>query len=586
MSRSILVTEIFLRTTQARLGSSDENAAVTLMSTDMERIDLGFRSLHEIWASVVQAGLASWLLYNQLGILFVAPIGLVLVSFTLLVIFMKFAGDSQRAWMAGVQKRVSLTATVITSMKSLKLSGLSGTITDFVQQLRVEEIAAGARFRKITIIAAFLGFAPMLLGPPLTFAFTQKTLNVSRTFTSLSYLTLLLSPLTQIFQAVPQVLSGLACLSRVQAYLECETHADFRKMSSTHLSSQKKTMRLSESAAINSESSCVIDIENAEFGWEQDKHVLHDVTTQIRKSALTIVVGPVGSGKSTFCKALLGEIPFSKGRTTLTTSVPHVGVCEQTAFLSNGSLRDNIVGFSPYDAKRYSEVIEATALSFDLDSLPQGDLTNIGSDGITLSGGQKQRVSLARALYVQTDLLVLDDVFSGLDADTEVQVFRRVFGSGGLLRQRQTTVVLCTHSISHLPAADQIIALGHGTIAEQGEFKELMAREGYVHRLRTWDSMDDKSSSGISRSESNTHGPENPTDHKIELSPSTPTRTADALRQGGDKSVYTHYLKSMGWTLAGLAVFSAALWGFFTNFPTICKSLKFTCKSDAPLLTG
>lgn len=572
MSRSILVNEIFLRTTQARLGSSDENAAVTLMSTDMERIDMGFRSLHEIWASIAQAGLASWLLYNQLGILFVAPIGLVLVSFTLLVIFMKFAGDSQRAWMAGVQKRVSLTATVITSMKSLKLSGLSGTITDFVQKLRVEEIAAGARFRKITIIAAFLGFAPMLLGPPLTFAFTQKTLNVSRTFTSLSYLTLLLNPLTQIFQAVPQVLSGLACLSRVQAYLECETHEDFRKIRSRRLPSQKKTMEVSESAPLTSEFSCAIDIKNGEFGWEQDKPVLHNVTTQIKKSALTIVVGPVGSGKSTFCKALLGEIPFSKGGMTLTSSVPHVGVCEQTAFLSNGSLRDNIVGFSPYDARRYAEVIEATALSFDLGSLPQGDLTNIGSDGITLSGGQKQRVSLARALYLRTDLLILDDVFSGLDADTEDQVFRRVFGPDGLVRQRKTTVVLCTHSISHLPAADHVIALEHGSIGEQGDFRSLMARGGYVHRLRCWESTDDKSSTEDSRSEGNTHGREDSTAHKVGPPPLTSIRTADALRQGGDKSVYKHYLKSMGWTLAGLAVFSAALWGFFTNFPTICKS--------------
>lgn len=572
VSRSILVTEIFLRTTQARLGSSDDNAAVTLMSTDMERIDMGFRSLHEIWASVVQAGLASWLLYNQLGILFVAPIGLVLVSFTLLVVFMNFAGDSQRAWMAGVQKRVSLTATVITSMKSLKLSGLSGTITDFVQKLRVEEIAAGARFRKITIIAAFLGFAPMLLGPPLTFAFTQKTLNVSRTFTSLSYLTLLLNPLTQIFQAIPQVLSGLACLSRVQAYLECETHEDFRKISSRRLPCQKKTMEASESGPLSSESNCVIDIKNAEFGWEQDKPVLHGVTTQIKKSALTIVVGPVGSGKSTFCKALLGEVPCSKGDLTLTTGFPHVGVCEQTAFLSNGSLRDNIVGFSPYDAKRYAEVIEATALSFDLDSLPQGDRTNIGSDGITLSGGQKQRVSLARALYLRTDLLILDDVFSGLDADTEDQVCRRVFGSDGLLRQRKATVVLCTHSISHLPAADHVIALGDGCIVEQGNFKSLMARGGYVHHLRCWESADDKSSTGDSRSEGNTHGRKDSTARKIEPLPLTSLRTADALRQGGDKSVYKHYLKSMGWTLAGLAVFSAALWGFFTNFPTICKS--------------
>jgi ABC-type multidrug transport system fused ATPase/permease subunit len=570
MSRSILVTEIFLRTTQARLGSSDENAAVTLMSTDMERIDIGFRSLHEIWASIVQAALASWLLYRQLGILFVAPIGVVLVCFTVLVIFMKFAGDSQRTWMAGVQKRVSLTATVIGSMKSLKLSGLSGTVTDFVQKLRVEELAAGARYRRIVIFAAFLGFIPFMLSPPLTFAFTQKTLDVSRTFTSLSYLTLLTNPLTQIFQAVPQLLSGLACLSRVQAYLECETHEDFRKLNSRRLSVQEKTTEKVDTS-LNSESSCVIDIKNAKFGWQQERHVLHNVTTKIKRSALTIVVGPVGSGKSTFGKALLGEIPFCEGEVTLNTSIPHVGVCEQTAFLSNDSVRDNIVGFSPYDIKRYAEVIEAAALTFDLETLPQGDLTNIGSDGITLSGGQKQRISLARALYLHADLLVLDDVFSGLDADTEDQVFRRVFGSNGLLRRRQATVVLCTHSISHLPAADHIIALGEGSIVEQGDFNQLIASGGYVHRLRSWESLDDKSSSEKFSSQVTTHASEDPTTRKIESLSPTSIHTIDAMRQGGDKSVYKHYLKSMGWVLAGLAIFFAALWGFFTNFPTICK---------------
>jgi len=586
MIRSILVTEIFLRTTQARLGSSDETAAVTLMSTDMERIDVGLRSLHEIWASIVQAALASWLLYNQLGILFVAPIGIVLVSFTLLVFFMNFAGDSQKAWMAGVQKRVSLTATVIANMKSLKLSGLSGTVSDFVQQLRVEELASGGRFRKITIIAAFLGYVPFLFGPPLTFAFTQKTLNVARTFTSLSYMTLLTTPLTQIFQAVPQVLSAVACLSRVQAYLECETHEDFRNLSNRRLSSLEKTTGSFDNAPSSPESGCIIDIKNAEFGWEQDKHILHDVTTQIRKSALTIVVGPVGSGKSTFCKVLLGEIPFCKGDVTLNASVSHVGVCEQTAFLSNGSIRDNIVGFSAYEAKRYAEVIEATALSFDLDSLPQGDLTNVGSDGITLSGGQKQRVSLARALYLRTDLIILDDVFSGLDADTEDRVFRRVFGSDGLLRQRKATVVLCTHSISHLPAADYIIALGEGSIVEQGDFKTLMAHRGYVHRLRSWESTDDKSSADTSFLERTARDSEDAIARKIESSPLNTMRTVDSLRQGGDKSVYKHYLKSMGWILAGLAIVSSALWGFFTNFPTICKSPISKCNTQIPILTG
>lgn len=104
------------------------------------------------------------------------------------------------------------------------------------------------------------------------------------------------------------------------------------------------------------------------------------------------------------------------------------------------------------------------AVIFDFGTLPQGDETNVGSDGISLSGGQKQRISLARALYLQTHFLVLDDVFSGLDADTEEQVFRKVFGPAGLLRRRQTTVLLYTHSVRHLQAADYIIALGDGSV--------------------------------------------------------------------------------------------------------------------------
>jgi ABC-type multidrug transport system fused ATPase/permease subunit len=575
MSRSILVTEIFLRTTQARLGSYDDNAAVTLMSTDMERIDTGFRSLHETWACLVQAAIASWLLYNQLGILFVAPIGVVLLSFTILLFFTKFAGPSQRAWMAGVQQRVGLTATVIGSMKSIKLSGLSEAVADYVQKLRVEELTAGSRFRKMTLIAAFLGFVPFFVGPPLTFAFTKKTLDVSRTFTSLSYMTLLTSPLTQIFQAIPQVMSGLACLGRVQAYLECETHEDFRKMSKKCLHSQEKAMAGSGNGLSNSDLRWAMDIKDAKFGWEQEKYVLQNMTTQIMRSALTIVVGTVGSGKSTFCKALLGEIPFSEGEVKLDKSFPHVGVCEQTAFLSNGSIRDNIVGFTPYDSKRYAEVIEATALSLDLDTLPQGDLSNVGSDGISLSGGQKQRVSLARALYLHTDLLVLDDIFSGLDAGTEDKVFRRVFGPSGLLRQRQATVVLCTHSINHLPAADYIIALGNSSIAEQGTFDDLMSRRGYVHRLRSWE-LSGRSSSEEPSSDHTAEGPKNSTAHRVEPQSSTLDSTTDSLRQDGDKTVYKHYLKSMGWVLAGLSLFFAALWGFFTNFPTICKSLGTT----------
>lgn len=572
MARSILVTEIFQKATKVRMGFDNDSAALTLMSTDIERINSGFMSIHDIWASIIQAALASWMLYNQLGVVFVAPMGVVTLCSIGLAILMNYTGDSQREWMAGVQKRVGLTATVIASMKNLKISGLSDAVGDFVQKLRVEELAAGNRFRRILIVAALFSFIPLLISPPLTFAFSQRTLDVSRIFTSLSWLLLLTNPLSQVFQAVPEVLSGLACLGRIQAFLESEDRHEFRQVVAN---TKRKLDAAAADAAIFPDSKIgsahPIIITNGKFGWEADKFALRDINTHLSKASLTIVVGPVGSGKSTLCKALLGEVPFNEGTVTLSNEFRHVGFCDQTAFLSNGSIRDNIVGFSPFNQDRYADVIHATSLNFDFNTLPQGDRTNIGSDGITLSGGQKQRVSLARALYLQTDLLVFDDVFSGLDADTEEQVFRQVFGPDGLLRRRRCTVVLCTHSVKYIPAADYIIVLEDGTIVEQGSYAQLNTRQGYVQRLGLSGSLNSSTSSEDSISEKGVREADPQLLHQTTTNTSALEPETDVLRQVGDKSVYKHYFKSMGFFLAGSSILCAALFGFFTNFPTICE---------------
>jgi ABC-type multidrug transport system fused ATPase/permease subunit len=577
MVRSILVTETFKAATRIRLGSGDDSAALTLMSTDMERIRMGLRFVHETWASVIQAGLAAWMLYRQLGVVFVAPVGVVVVCFVGLGILINFTGDSQRSWMSGVQKRVGLTATVIASMKSLKISSLAGPVAEYVQQLRVDELAAGARYRRIMIIAAVFAFMPQLISPPLTFAFAQTTLNASTMFTSLSFLTLLTQPLSQLFQSIPELVSGLACLGRIQAFLELEPHQDYRQ---PLVEAQSCGMEKSSKQLNLKPTNCIV-IRDAKFGWKADKFVLNNINTQIPASSLTMVIGPVGSGKSTFCKALLGEIPFSHGSVVMSASPHHVGFCEQTAFLWNGTIRENIVGFTPFDRERYDQVIEATSLRFDLATLSQGDQTNIGSDGVALSGGQKQRLSLARALYLPSDFLILDDVFSGLDADTEEQVFRQVFGPDGLLRQRESTVVLCTHSVRHLPTADYIITLENGSVAEQGTFVHLSTRAGYVQRLEL----------GLKQESEDTTADDEPgpcPEHKGQtgdgkkLEPaiivnstqsSTPIApTVAAARQVGDATVYKLYIRSMGWFVAACSLFFAALWGLFTNYPTICAS--------------
>jgi ABC-type multidrug transport system fused ATPase/permease subunit len=577
MVRSILVVEIYRKATVARIDTSRDSAALTLMSTDMERINVGLRSIHDVWASLIQVALAAWMLYVQLGTVFIAPIALVLVCVAALGVLMKLTGDSQRAWMAKVQERVGLTATVITSMKSLKISALSNIAGDFVQKLRVDELAAGARFRAIFVFAALFGFIPLLIGPPLTFAFSRQQMDATKIYTSLSYLLLLTNPLSLIFQSVPNILSGLACLGRIQSFLEyADRSVSLADSETAQNEGEKPPMQSPTLVRHASQPPPVISIERGAFGWQVGKPFLHNINISIPAGVLTVVVGNVGSGKSTLCQALLGETPLSEGHLHFSTRVHHIGYCHQTPFLSNGSIRDNIIGFLQFNPARYAEVIAATALTVDLALLPQGDDTNVGSDGITLSGGQKQRISLARALYVDTKLLILDDIFSGLDANTEDQISRRIFGLDGLLHKRNVTTVLCTNSHKQLVSAQHVLALDQGRIIEQGSLSELLSRPGYVASLLSgFQSQDENLSNSPSSAED--IGPSS----EVESMGAKGTATTlsipgtDLSRQTGDAVSYRHYFKSIGLSMAISSIVFAALWGAFTNLPVVCEYQSF-----------
>lgn len=570
--RGCLVSAVYHKTTQAPVSASDDSAAVTLMSSDIERIRTGLMSLHEFWASPIQAAVACWLLQRQLGAAFAAPVVVIAICVACSVLMMRFIGPRQVAWMQRIQKRVGHTANVIGNMKHLKISGMTGAVEESVQQLRVDELKVGGEFRVFVLIAVAIGFTPVLLGPVFTFAVTRRSLNATTIFTSISYLLLLSEPLSNLFQMAPELLAAFACLDRVQAFLEKDARKDSRKDANHVVPSEKRDGKDTELPAIT--------ISNASFGWTEDVMTLMNINCSI-PLGLTIVVGPVASGKSTFCKALLGEMPVVKGRVIMHTKFHRVGFCEQVPFLPNASIRDTIVSFSVFNEERYAAVLEAVMLLRDLELLAQGDQTRIGSSGIALSGGQRQRISLARALYLQCDLLILDDVLSGLDSGTEGHIFRRVFGPEGILKQRNSTAVLCTHAVRHLPSADHIIAFGSdGTIVEQGRFDDLFKSDGNTRSLE----IEQRTTSMQFASP----GQEETQRTRIADIP-TPVSQPDEERPAemmSDRAVFKHYCRSIGgFWLASFVVFGM-LCGLLYNVPSIW--LNFWSKdmtSDRPRRT-
>ncbi|KAJ5903786.1 hypothetical protein N7504_006169, partial [Penicillium tannophilum] len=562
-TRACLASAIYRQTVQAHASSVDDAAAVTLMSTDVERIRMGLMQLHEFWANPIQVAIACWLLQRQIGTAFVAPLVIVFICIISSSIIIRFVGPSQTTWMKSIQKRVGHTANVIANMKHLRISGFTKPVEDTIQMLRVEELKTGSRFRSFLVGSVGIGFLPLLLAPVFALALTSRELNVTTIYTSVSWLQLLSEPLSGLFQTAPQLFAAISCISRIQLFLEEEPRKDFRRLAGTYGSSEKGD------SVENLPS--IIEVKDAGFGWDKSALTLKNIDFSLSRG-LTMVIGPVACGKSTLCKALLGETPIASGDTLIRTKFPNIGFCDQVPFLPNERIKHTIIGFSDFDEKRYAAVIEATMLSRDLLLLPKGDQTKIGSGGISLSGGQKQRVALARALYLQCDLLILDDPLGGLDATTEERIFHNLFGPTGILRQREAIVVLSTNATRHLPSADYIIALASdGTIVEKGRFCDLVTNEQYVHSLGF--QVDAK---GICDPTAMAIRPKNNAEEESLESPivsnnecTDDTDNSKLNRAMGDLTVFAYYCKSIRpFWLASFVVFGI-LTGFLFNFPTI-----------------
>ncbi|ROW00912.1 hypothetical protein VPNG_08274 [Cytospora leucostoma] len=585
MVRGALASAIYRKTTEAKIGTFDESSAITLMSTDVERIRQGMVMLHDFWAGIIEVAIACYLLYRYLGVAFVAPIIMVVICVFLTAGVASFTSDRQKEWMKKIQARVGITADVIANMKSLKISGLTLPIESIIQDLRLEELRVGGRFRMVLTYSVVIAFVPFFISPIITFSWTSATLDITTMFTSYSYLILLSDPLIYLFDNVPQVLSAAACLGRIQEFLDKDPRKDFRiSFERGQYPPEKPSRGLASVGDQSGDNPPMVTISEGNFGWTEETMALVNIDLAIPTQQLTMIVGPMASGKTTLCKVLLGEVPVSKGQFVLASSLRRIGFCDQSPFLANETIQHNIVGFSPFNQGRYSEVIEATMLTVDLLALPQGDETKVGSNGITLSGGQKQRVSMARALYLETEFFLFDDILSGLDADTEEQVFRRVFGPNGLIKRRGATAVLCTHSVRHLPSADQIIALADGSIVEQGNFDDLMANQKYVHGLGLkLQAPEERSlaSFGIAVES------ENFTTESLLLA-KAPTKTDIqsenelATRRHGDRKVYKHYYRSIGFWPAFFFTVFALVYGFFYSFQSVWITLWSTGTSADP----
>ncbi|KAI8306537.1 ABC transporter atnG [Colletotrichum sp. SAR11_59] len=557
------------------------------MGTDVERIFGAMSMFHTTWGSLLDIAVASWLLGLQLSLACLAPIVLVLVFIAIMSKISVASRTAQMRWIEKIQERLRVITIVLGEMKAVKMLGLTDVMSTTIQRLRTNEINTSKSFRKLLVATLLLSLTPINLAPIITFAvyviisvfWKNETLLPAQAFASIALIGLLTTPVVMFIQLLPMIVQSFACFDRIQDFCTYgprppaidSQSSTFTSPSSTDINLVPLTNE-GDGKFVDSQQPYAVSFKGDSFGWKKDQAVLHDLTVDIPRNAVTVVIGPVGSGKSSFLRAILGElIPMSPPTAGPAVGNPPdkggVAYCSQSPWLENGTVRQNVLGVSLYDPKWYNAVISACGLETDLQAFQRGDYTLVGSNGVNLSGGQKQRIALARAVYSRQKIIVLDDVFSGMDAHTTKHVSTCLLGTDGLLRRQRAAIIMATHSHELMALADFIICLDDGRIQELGNPAVLVRGQGYTSRLGLKLSSDgvkvqesDESVTPIEQTTTPTKENEN---HQEER-PHT-----DIRRKNGEKAVYTYYLKNAGRRAVALYSVSVVMWIFFSEFSTV-----------------
>ncbi|KAG8825602.1 hypothetical protein FRC17_008601 [Serendipita sp. 399] len=446
--RGALVGAIYLKTLNLAAHASrplGTGMGSNYMSVDVERITIGIEEFHEFWAAMVALPLAFALLYSQAKWVTFIPLGFLVFAFAATSYCAKLAGGKQTEWSKHTDIRLKFLSSTIKQLIPIKFFAYESYIAQRADELRDCEIVYMKKFYRLLMWAAAIS-------------------NSLMSFTLLLVIGIYAAVFGRTSQALPSILAAYASMKRIQEYLQFD-----EKERETGVPMEKSGLALKEKTTDG-----LVHIRGS-FSWDKNKDpVLPKVDVRLPTGKLTICAGSVAS---------VGELPprrelypVSSPSETYIPSLPNIGYTSQEAFIMPGTIRENILFGAPYDETWYNTVISACALVVDLNRMQSGDGTKL-TDGRSLSGGQRQRIALARAVYSRAPLVLLDDPFSALDGETAAQVFTRLLGANGLLRN--VSVLLVTHYIHHLPSADHVLIMEKGSIVHSGTWDEVL-QSGYV----------------------------------------------------------------------------------------------------------
>uniref|UniRef100_A0A3B5AE82 Cystic fibrosis transmembrane conductance regulator n=1 Tax=Stegastes partitus TaxID=144197 RepID=A0A3B5AE82_9TELE len=446
---------------------------VSLMSAHLNKLDESLGLAHFVWITPLQCILCVGLLWELIDVNGFCT----LAALTLLGIIQAWL--VKRAGM--ISRRLALTSEIVENIHSVKAYGWEEVMETIIKNIRQDEVTLTRKIGSLRYFysASYFFSAILVIVAAVVPHALSRGIILRRIFTTASYCMVLRMTLTrQLPGSIQMWYDTLALVKKIEEFLTKEEHRGLEyNLTTTELELVNVSASWDEGIGELFEKIKQENKANGHLNGDAGLFftnlyvtpVLKNISLYLEKGKMLAVAGSTGSGKSSLLMMILGELVPSEGK------IRHSGrisFSPQTSWIMPGTIRDNILFGLTYDEYRYTSIIKACQLEEDFALLPEKDKTLLIEGGVTLSGGQRARLGLARAVYKDADLYLLDAPFTHLDIVTEKEIFEKCVCK---LMASKTRIVV-TSKLEHLKRADKILLLHNGDCYFYGTFSELQAQ--------------------------------------------------------------------------------------------------------------
>ncbi|XP_039870833.1 multidrug resistance-associated protein 4 isoform X2 [Simochromis diagramma] len=443
-----------LHLSSSAMGKTTTGQIVNLLSNDVNKFDEVTIFLHFLWVGPLQAAAVVGLLWNEIGPSCLGGIGVLLILMPVQSMFGRLFSKFRSKTAALTDSRIRTMNEVVSGMRIIKMYAWEKPFAALVSEVRRKEISKimkSSYLRGLNMASFFCASKLILFVTFAIYVLLGNAISASRVFVTVSLYSAVRLTVTLFFpSAIEKLFESRVSVRRIQEFLTLDEI-------------RKNTVALPQD-----EKDAAMEIQDLTCYWDKslDAPSLQSISLTLSSNQLLAVIGPVGAGKSSLLSSILGELPAEKGVLRVKGQLTYAA---QQPWVFPGTIRSNILFGKELNPQKYERVIRACALKRDLELLPDGDQTLIGDRGATLSGGQKARVNLARAVYQDAGIYILDDPLSAVDAEVGRHLFEQCIC--GLLKNKLR--ILVTHQLQYLKAADQIVVLKEGHMVAKGTYTEL-----------------------------------------------------------------------------------------------------------------